>query len=261
MSLKDPVERTQNGIRTQSEVQGAPAAEPTTLLQSAWRDFVYAEIWTRPGLDRRSRFLIAIAGSACEGVSPDIIDGYVRGALTTGDLTLGELREGALHLSVYGGWARGTYMDDSITRVQNALGLEPVAIAPVRDAPWDPVVRQQQGAKEFEDVMVFPGPKPISPYLGDGILNFVFGEMWCRPGLDQRSRRWITMVGVAESSSRIPIRTHTYAAMASGNATVAEMQEFVLQYAVHGGWPKGSVMQATVFEMGRLVTEGLPYQD
>ena len=79
-------------------------------------------------------------------------------------------------------------------------------------------------------------------------------------GLDQRARRWLTLVGVADSSSSTPIRTHTYAAMASGNATVAEMHEFVLQYAIHGGWPKASVMQGVVIEMGDRVTKGLPFQ-
>jgi 4-carboxymuconolactone decarboxylase len=48
--------------------------------------------------------------------------------------------------------------------------------------------------------------------------------------------------------------------MASGNATVEEMQEFVLQYAIHGSWPKASVMQAVVIEMAERVTKGLPYQ-
>ena len=33
----------------------------------------------------------------------------------------------------------------------------------------------------------------------EAINNFVFGEMWGREGLDQRSRRWLTLVGVAES--------------------------------------------------------------
>jgi len=84
--------------------------------------------------------------------------------------------------------------------------------------------------------------------------------MWMRPALDQRARRWITLVGVADSSASTPIRTHTYAAMASGNASISEMQEFVLQYAIHGGWPKASVMQAAVIEMGKLVAKGLPYE-
>jgi 4-carboxymuconolactone decarboxylase len=38
------------------------------------------------------------------------------------------------------------------------------------------------------------------------------------------------------------------------------MQEFVLQYAVDGGWPKASVMQAAVLEMAERVTKGLPYE-
>ena len=84
--------------------------------------------------------------------------------------------------------------------------------------------------------------------------------MWMRPALDQRARRWVTLVGVADSSSTTPIRTHIYAAMASGNATLPEMHEFVLQYALHGGWPRASVLQAVVFEMGERVAKGLPYQ-
>ena len=40
----------------------------------------------------------------------------------------------------------------------------------------------------FIDTMTFPGSPSISPYL-EAINNFVFGEMWPREGLDQRSRR------------------------------------------------------------------------
>jgi 4-carboxymuconolactone decarboxylase len=83
--------------------------------------------------------------------------------------------------------------------------------------------------------------------------------MWCRPGLDERSRRFITLVGVAESSSDTPIRSHIHAAMASGNCTADEMQEFVLQYGIHAGWPKASVIQGVVFEMAKKVAAGLPW--
>ena len=117
-----------------------------------------------------------------------------------------------------------------------------------------------EGSANFKSIMIFPAPPPITPYFEGGIINFVFGEMWARPGLDQRARRWVTLVGVADSSASTPIRTHTYAAMASGNASPSEMQEFVLQYAVDGGWPKASVMQAAVLEMAERVTKGLPYE-
>jgi 4-carboxymuconolactone decarboxylase len=260
MSLKDPAERTRTGVLKQTEILGVPVPEPKTLVDASWRDFIFAEVWSRPGLDRRARFLISLAGAACEGGRPEVMDGYVRGALKLGELTLAELREAALHLSVYAGWSRGISLDAAVTRVATELGLPPANTTPIRAAPWDPQVRISEGAANFLAVMTTPGPRPNAPYFEAGILNFVFGEMWMRPGLDQRSRRWITLVGVADSSASTPIRTHTYAAMASGNATLAEMQEFVLQYAIHGSWPKASVLQGAVIEMGERVTKGLPYQ-
>lgn len=260
MSLFQPADRTRVGVQQQTELQGKPAAEPSTLLESSWRDFIFAEVWTRPALDRRSRFLISIAGVAGEGSQPEILDGYVRGALKLGELTLVELREAALHLAVYGGWSSGTTLDKALTRVAAELGLPTADFPAIRATPWDPQQRIDEGAENFTKVMTFSPGKPTTAFLQGGILNFVFGEMWTRPGLDERSRRWITMVGVANSASVIPIRSHTHAAMASGNATLAEMHEFVLQYAVHAGWPKASVIQSTVFEMGERVAKGLPFQ-
>jgi 4-carboxymuconolactone decarboxylase len=260
MTLLDPAKRSRTGAQQQADLQGKPAPEPSTLLDASWRDYIFAEVWTRPGLDRRSRYLISIASAACEGGRPDVLDGYIRGALKLGELTQLELREAALQLAVYAGWSSGTAIDAAVSRVARELKLPHVDCPPIRNAPWDPQQRITEGTANFTAVMTFGPPPPVTPYFEGGILNFVFGEMWMRPGLDQRARRWMTMVGVANSSSTVPIRTHTYAAMASGNATVQEMQEFVLQYAIHGGWPRASVMQAVVIEMGGRVTKGLPYE-
>jgi 4-carboxymuconolactone decarboxylase len=260
MSLRDPKERSRIGAQQASELLGAPALEPRTLLESSWRDYVFSEVWTRPGLDRRSRYLIAICAAVCAGGRPDVVDGYIRGALKLGELRLSELREAALHLAVYAGWTRGVTLDAALTRAADEIGLAHADYPPIRDQRWDPAQRLADGAANFTAVMIFPAPPPATPYIEGGIINFVFGEVWMRPGLDQRARRWITLVGVADSSAATPIRTHVWAAMASGNATVEEMQEFVLQYAVDGGWPKASVMQAVVHEMGERVRQGLPYQ-
>jgi 4-carboxymuconolactone decarboxylase len=259
MSLLDPAGRSRTGLRLQAQILGGAAAEAATVFEASWRDYVFAEVWSRPGLDRRARLFIAIAGATTE-VRPQLLEGYVRGALRLGEIGLAELREAALQLAVYAGWQRGAVLDAAVTRVAGELGLEQPAASPIRDRPWDPQQRLAEGAANFAAVMVFPAPPPATPYFEGGILNFVFGEVWMRPGLDQRARRWITLVGVADSSAATPIRTHTYAAMASGNASLGEMQEFVLQYAIHGGWPRASVMQATVLEMGQRVARGLPYE-
>jgi 4-carboxymuconolactone decarboxylase len=259
MKLQDPSERVARGLATQAHTSGRDAPPPATLLEESWRDFIYAEVWTRPGLDLRSRYLIAMASAASSnGPTEQLVD-YARGALRNGALTLGELREAALHLAVYAGWSRGGELDRAVSRAADELGLAPVQLAPIRAEPWDPADRIAQGIAQFDKVMGFPGPAPVTPYLGDGINNFVFAEMWKRPGLDQRSRRWITLVGVSDSGAPTPIQTHFYAAMSSGNCSSDELQEFVLHYAVHAGWPKASVIQGAVNEMARKFAAGIAW--
>jgi 4-carboxymuconolactone decarboxylase len=256
--LLDPRERSARGTALHAAVNALPTIAAATPVEESIRDFVYAEVWSRPGLDRRSRYLISISSAVMSAANPAMIDGYVRGALTGGELTLAELREAALHLAVYGGWPRGLELDAAVTRVQTALGLSAADCPPIRAEAWDPVERGAKGQAEFTKTMTFPGGPSANPFT-EAINNFVFGEMWCRPGLDERARRWITLVGVANSAADIPIRSHFHAGMASGNCTREEMLEFSLQYGVHAGWPRASVVNMIILQMAAKVEAGLPW--
>lgn len=258
MTLLDPAERTARGVEAQARLLAAPASEPRTLYEASVRDFAFAEVWARPGLDLRSRYLIALASAANESDGA-AAETYARGALANNALTLAELREAALHVAVYSGWTYGGVFDAAVTRAAQALDLPPADFAPIRAEAWDPDVRHAQGADSFRHNMLFGGPPPKTAYFEGGILNFVFGEMWSRPGLDQRARRWLTLVGVGNSSASTPIRSHVWSAMQSGNASREEMFEFVLQYALHAGWPRASVMQGAVLEQAEKVAKGLSY--
>src|SRR5262245_647239 len=99
MTLQDPKARTEGGIARQTTLLGKAQPAPTTLLEESWRDYIFAEVWARPGLDLRSRYWISITAAACTNEKPERLDGYIRGALKQGEVTLEELREGALHLA------------------------------------------------------------------------------------------------------------------------------------------------------------------
>lgn len=256
--ILDPRERSARGAAVAAEACGRSVPQPSTPLEESWRDFVFAEVWNRPGLDRRARYLIAIAGSVISVQIDSLLDDFVRGALKSGELSLAELREAALHLAAYAGWGRGQRLDMTLDRVARELGLPPAECPPIRAEAWDPAERIAHGEREFVKAMKFPGGPPTNPFM-EAISNFIFGEMWGRPGLDQRSRRWLTLVGVCESDAVIPFKSHIHSAMTSGNCTPDELKEFVLQYGTLAGWPKASVINGVVLEMIEKVEAGLPW--
>lgn len=123
----------------------------------------------------------------------------------------------------------------------------------------NPQQRVQYGREWFNYTMTMQPPVSDSPYRQAGIANFVFAEMWSRPGLDMRARRFITLACVGAAGTMVPITTHVYAAMNSGDVTYEEMMEFVLHFAVYQGWPKASIMEQVVREQWeRIQKDGGP---
>ena len=90
---------------------------------------------------------------------------------------------------------------------------------------------------------LMPAPSPKSPYRHAGILNFVFGHVWQRPGLSRRDRRIITCASCAIDDSPTPLKTHVAAALHSGDLTKEEMDEIVLQFSAYYGFAKGEAFQ------------------
>ena len=95
--------------------------------------------------------------------------------------------------------------------------------------------RTETGRRRYREVMVSDAPPPVTPYLDKGVVDSVFGELWDRPGLARRDRRWVTLACVAAAAVDEPIQQHVYAALASGDITREEFQEFVLHFAYYAG--------------------------
>ena len=72
-----------------------------------------------------------------------------------------------------------------------------------------------------------PAPGRDSPYQHAGILNFVFGHVWQRPGLGRRDRRFLTVACVGVDEAPIPILSHVGSALGSGDITKSEMDELI----------------------------------
>lgn len=251
-------ERRERGLALYREIMATEPPEPATPRAATLIDFVFAEIWSRPVLSRRDRRLIALACAA--GADAHATAGqHLYAALKTGEFSVDELDEFVLHFAVYCGWPKAealeTILDEQLARL-TAEGYRQSRLTPqpLSAAPADQELRKQGGEQEFRDVNHHEAPPRGVPYYDNGILNFVFGEMWKRPGLSRRDRRWITLACVGLDDTLTPIQSHVYSAMKTADLSYGEMREMVLQFAAHSGWPKAQYMQQCADEMHQRIT-------
>ena len=78
---------------------------------------------------------------------------------------------------------------------------------------------------------------PLTAEFQDLITRYAWGEIWTRPGLDERSRR-ILVLGTLIALGRFDeFRMHARAAMNEGGFTENDLKEIVLQQAIYCGVP------------------------
>lgn len=109
--------------------------------------------------------------------------------------------------------------------------------------------RTERGRRLAREIAGVYLPEGSTTPMADAARDIVFGEVWDRPGLDKRSRLWITLASVVATGAPTPVSVYARAAVESGLVTLEEMREFVLQFAMYQGFPKATVMDAALNEI------------
>jgi 4-carboxymuconolactone decarboxylase len=78
---------------------------------------------------------------------------------------------------------------------------------------------------------------PLTAEFQDLLTRYAWGEIWTRPGLDERSRR-ILVLGTLVALGRLDeFRMHARAALENGGFSENDLKEIVLQQAIYCGVP------------------------
>jgi 4-carboxymuconolactone decarboxylase len=103
--------------------------------------------------------------------------------------------------------------------------------------------RYQQGWHKLKEVdgeageRVIESLKDIAPDLGRYIIEFAFGDIYTRPGLDLKSREIATIAALTALGNAQPqLKVHLHGALNVG-CTRQEVIEVILQMAVYAGFP------------------------
>src|SRR5882672_575161 len=77
----------------------------------------------------------------------------------------------------------------------------------------------------------------VAPDLGRYIVEFGFGDIHCRPGLDLKSREIATVAALTAIGTAGPqLRSHIHAALGAG-CTEQEVIEILMQMVLYAGFP------------------------
>ncbi|NJO79852.1 MAG: carboxymuconolactone decarboxylase family protein [Cyanobacteria bacterium RM1_2_2] len=103
--------------------------------------------------------------------------------------------------------------------------------------------RYQQGLRKLAEIdgrageQVIESLKEIAPDLAQYIIEFPFGDIYSRPGLDLKSREIATVAALTAMGNAQPqLKVHIHGALNVG-CTRAEIVEIMIQMAVYAGFP------------------------
>ena len=113
----------------------------------------------------------------------------------------------------------------------------------IDSTPSDSVDRYQQGWQKLTEIhgqtgeQVVENLKEIAPDLARYIIEFPFGDIYSRPGLDLKSRQIATIASLTTLGNAQPqLKAHIHGALNVG-CTREEVIEVILQMAVYAGFP------------------------
>jgi 4-carboxymuconolactone decarboxylase len=210
-------------------------------------EFGYGDVWSRPGLTPRQRQLVTIAALAALGNAAPQLRFHIGGALNVG-CTRREIVETFIQATVYAGFpaalnalgaAREVFADRPPAEQPGAAtgpgaAAEPAGPAADRYARGLDALRAIDGP---DGVQVVASLDDIAPDLGRYLVEYVFGDVYSRGGLDLHSRElasvaMCTALGTAGPQLRVHIR-----GFLNVGGTRTEVVELMTQLAGYAGFP------------------------
>ena len=122
--------------------------------------------------------------------------------------------------------------------------------------------RYERGLRKLAEIdgeqgeRIVAGVRDIAPDFATYLIEFPFGDIFSRPGLDLRTRELATVAGLTAMGTVLPqLKVHIEGALNVG-ASQAEIVEVIIQMAVFAGFPaalNGLAAAREVFGKNRRV--------
>ncbi|MEW9701859.1 carboxymuconolactone decarboxylase family protein [Paenibacillus sp. SI8] len=201
---------------------------------------IFGQMFSNPVLTYRQREMVVISALISLGDTPNQLKWHLNFGLKVG-ITPNEIIEIATHCIPFCGFPRAL----------NAIGVAKQLFAEqhievnIQDELQQSVGdRRERGLDKLEEIdgqhgeAVIDSLSEIAPVLAEQLIEFAFGEVYSRSGLDAKHRQLVTLGALtAQGGCEPQLNVHLNAAIRVG-LTKQEAVEALLQCSPYTGFPK-----------------------
>ena len=248
----------------QSQLEGLDA-EAARKVQEGLKDiapdlgkfiieFAYGDIFSRPGLDVKSRQIATISALAALGNAEPQLKFHIGAALNIG-ITPNEIIEVIYIVTIFAGFPAGLNSINAAREVFNNKGIVVEKMENPkghrRNRGLDTLATTSKGSGEE----VVNSLSDIAPHMADYVLDFAYGDVISRPLLTPKWKE-IAMIatGVSKGTMWPQVKVHLKAALNVG-CSKDEIVEIMYQMAVYAGFPAALNGIAAIKEVLKEIQE------
>jgi 4-carboxymuconolactone decarboxylase len=247
--MTNTTDRFQRGLEILKQVGGADYDAPLNSLRELAPDFArftvefaYGDVMARPALGLETRQLCTVAALTALGNAQPQLRYHVNGALNVG-CRPAEILEVMILATVYAGFPAALNGISAAREVLQQRGGVPEGAAEVQGAAPAGEGRYERGLRVLErvsggaGVAVLESLKDLAPDLARFIVEFSYGDVIGRSGLDLKTKELATVALLTALGTAQPqLKVHVAAALNVGSSR-GELVEVIQQMAVYAGFP------------------------
>lgn len=239
-------QRYERGVEVLKQVGGPDYDAPLKALEHIAPgltrfavEFAYGDVMSRPALDLKTRQMATVATLTAMANAGPQLRYHINGALNVG-WGPRAIIEGILLSCVYAGFPAALNGVLAAKEIFELRGVPPdVSTSEVSEAHD----RYELGLRTLREVSggsganVVKSLEQIAPALGRFIIEFSYGDVISRPGLDYRTKELATVALLTAMGTAQPqLKVHIRAALNVG-ASREEIVEVIQQMALYAGFP------------------------
>lgn len=247
MELSD---RYDKGWEKLKEIHGETGEKVINSLKEISIDLVrfivehaYGDIYTREGLDLKSKIIVVVASLTAIGTAQPQLKVHINAALNIG-VSIDELKEVILQMAVYCGFPNclnGMNALKDVLKDREERGIkvnsEPVPTNAVQFDKQKIVENEllKQYSKKLDKLTRDFGD--LSPELLTFLLEFGNADIWSRDNLDKKYRHVATIAALtALGNSQAQLKFHINAGLNNG-LTEENIKELMILISLYTGFP------------------------